>query len=97
MSKVNIANPIIIGRLTSEPVFSCRGSDKIVTFRLVANTDNVAYSKEYNIISRGKQASVCNRYLKVGTLCCIEGRYNSSGDSIIAEHVTFLSKVYSKY
>jgi single-stranded DNA-binding protein len=93
MSKVNIANPVIVGRLSTNPVFSCRGTEKIVTFKLADNNN----SKEYNIVSHGKEAMVCNRYLKVGTLCCIEGRYNNSGDSIIAERIMFLSKVYSKY
>lgn len=88
MNNGSKVNPIVVGRVATEPSFECKGADKITTFRLSdSDHDRVTY---HNIVSRGKQATVCKQYLHIGDLCCVEGTYNSVGDAILADRVTFL-------
>lgn len=93
MNNGSKTNPIVVGRIMTDPVFSCRGQDKITTFKVADDERGIITAR--NIVARGKQASICKRYLHIGDLCCIEGRYNSMGDSIIINRVTFLCN--SKY
>jgi single-stranded DNA-binding protein len=90
------SNQIVVGRLATDPDFVFRGK-KIVTFKL-CNTEVVngnTNTEEYNIVVSGKQASVCKSYLRKGNLCCIEGKFDGmSRSTIVANRVTFLSKVY---
>ena len=85
------ANSIVVGRLITEPNFYCAHSKKTSEFKINSNGDL------YNIIAHGKQASVCKSYLRQGNLCCVEGRLDVNKNAIIADRVTFLSKVYRQY
>lgn len=89
MNNGSFSNPIVIGRVITEPHFECKGADRITTFRLSDTNNNTTL--QHLIISRGKQASICKQHLHVGSLCCVEGKYNSSGDAIIADRITFLN------
>jgi Single-stranded DNA-binding protein len=89
MNNGNTSNPIIVGRVVTDVRYECKGTDRVATFRL--SDDSKSDSTLWHfIVSRGRQADVCKQYLHVGDLCCIEGTYNSSGDAIIADRVTFL-------
>lgn len=79
-------NPIVIGRVVSEPILTCKDHSVITSFKIV--DDN--RTEEYVIIARDKEAKICKKYLHIGFLCCIDGKYNTSGDSIIANRVTFM-------
>ena len=88
MNNGSTSNPIIVGRVITDVHYECKGTDRVATFRLSdTNKDSTLW---HLIVSRGRQADVCKQYLHVGDLCCVEGIYNSSGDAIIAERVTFL-------
>lgn len=78
----------VMGYIDSEPQFECRGLDKITTFKLVDQKKDLRC--EYHIVSRGNQATTCKQRLHKGNLCCIEGHYNETRDSIIADKVTLL-------
>ena len=83
---MNKTNQIVIGRVVSEPVLTCKDHSVITSFRIV--DDNRA--EEYVIIAQDKEARICKKYLRNGFLCCVDGKYNTSGDSIIANRVTFM-------
>lgn len=89
MNNGNFSNPIIVGRLASDPELVCKGSKVVTTFKL-ADDDrgNITF---HSMVAEGKQAIICKQYLYKGCLCCIEGKYNAAGDKIMAERVTFLS------
>lgn len=86
------ANSIVVGRLITEPNFYCNRSQKVATFKI--NNDK---NEILSIIAHGKQASVCKSYLRQGNLCCVEGKFDVNKNAIIADRVTFLSKVYRQY
>ena len=94
---------VIIGRLGKEPemITTANGTD-ITTFNL-ANNVYVGGKEEtqwHTIKAFGRQAQICQKYLKKGDLCCVEGHidirtYERDGIShksitIIAERVVFL-------
>lgn len=82
-------NPIVVGRVITEPRIESVGTHKVTTFKL--SESNNGKTMWHNIVSHGKHASVCYKYLHIGSLCCVEGTYRSSDDSIVAERVTFLN------
>ena len=90
MNNNSFTNPIIVGRLATEPVFEYKNDTKFTTFKLA--DDNRGDVTIHNIVTKGKQASLCKQHLHKGNLCCIEGKYN--GDNIIAYRVTFIKNSY---
>ena len=83
---------IAVGRLLNDPYFYCNRNRKTAEFAIKIDENSA-----YNIIVRGKQASVCKSYLRKGNLCCIEGKVDREANAIIADRVTFLSNVYRQY
>lgn len=81
-------NHIVIGRVVTDVQYECKGADRVATFQLYG-TKNESIMMNL-IVSRGRQADICKQHLHVGDLCRVDGTYNSSGDVIIADRVTFL-------
>lgn len=79
-----------VGRLTTDPSFAYNGNSKSSTFKIMNDKSSIFY----DVLARGKQATICHTYLRKGILCCVEGHYDNSTKTIIADNVTFLSKVY---
>lgn len=95
---------ILIGRLGQEPTLE--HSPKKGDVAVFTITNNSLHNGEevvqfHKISAFGNQAKLCVEYLHKGDLCCIEGRldtytYEKDGvvcysQSIIAEHITFLT------
>ena len=78
---------IIIGRVAGTPtcVSGC------ALFEIVNNTikDGEEIVMKSKIIAQGKQATLVQKYLSKGNLCCIEG--TPSGNTLICHRITFLS------
>ena len=100
---MNFNHTVIIGRLGKAPemITTANGTD-ITTFNL-SNNVYVGGKEEtqwHTIKAFGRQPQVCQKYLKKGDLCCVEGHidirtYEKDGVShkaitIIAERVVFL-------
>lgn len=83
------SNPIVVGRVITDPILECKNASKIITSFKLSDTNS---SKPFHIISHGKTASICKQYLHIGSLCCVEGKYSNSNDSIIADRITFLKQ-----
>lgn len=83
-----INKTFVVGRLTSDPVFSGTVNKKSATFNIIDN------EVTHKVVTNGKTASLCKTYLRTGNLCCIEGHYDNLKNVVVAEKVTFLSKVY---
>jgi len=91
---------IIIGRLCRDPKSV---NDNVTKFTLRNTTirDGVEEAQYHAVVAFGRQATLCLEYLHKGDLCCVEGRldtykYEVKGEiryrqSIIAEHITFLT------
>ena len=88
MNNGSFTNHIVIGRVVTDVQYECKGADRVATFQLYG-TSNESIMMNL-IVSRGRQADICKQHLHVGDLCCVNGTYNSSGDVIIADRVTFL-------
>ncbi len=95
---------IIIGRLGQDPELKSNpekidyANFSICNATIVNGNESIQWHK---IRAFGKQAVLCNQYLRKGDLCCVEGRidiqtYEKDGiqhktHSIIADRVVFLS------
>ena len=104
MSSVN--RVIIIGRLGRDPeLHVTKNNLEIVNFSLsndVRTKEGPGETQWHKVRVFGKQASICNKHLRKGDLCCVEGRiearrFEHKGEkrvmhSVLAERVTFLGK-----
>lgn len=94
-----INKTIIIGRIDSIGALTTSlDNKKVIKFDL--KTTTVLKEKEhveiYSITALNKEAEAVSKYTNVGDLCCIEGtlisdKLNKTSNSIMAEHITFLS------
>ena len=84
-----IPKTFLVGRLTTDPSFICSGNSKSSTFKIMNDKSSI-----YDVLAKGKQATICHTYLRKGNLCCIEGHYDNGSKTVIADKVTFLSNVY---
>lgn len=99
---------ILVGRLTSEPVFMTIDCKKIATITLAVprsfkNADGIYETDFIDCILKGQIAETTNEYCKKGDLIGVKGRVESNlrmdGSRVmelIAEKVTFLSSTAKK-
>lgn len=86
---------VVLGRLKDDPVrvaHDDRTKDYVKFFICRVNNDGTV--DEHKIVSFGKQADLCEKYIHKNDLCCIEGVIctETSSRQIIAKKITFLSK-----
>lgn len=96
---------ILIGRIAEDIVLKQDTDNRdYARFTILSSTvdeDQNEVVQSNSLISYGKQAKVCAKYLGKGDLCCVEGElnrtlYEDNGEQkynveIVAERVIFLS------
>lgn len=90
----NLNKAVVIGRVGNKPELITKGSRVSTTFLVgtsMVYSNGEAQVDWVSVKATGKQARILCDHLNKGDLCCIEGKYSSGIDSVIAEKVTFLS------
>lgn len=86
----NYSKTILIGRLGHDPVERDENSAAFPILNSVIENGKEKVQNE-TVLVFGKQKDVCMKHLKKGDLCCIEGKIDPEGATLLAERVTFLS------
>lgn len=89
---------ILIGRVAGKAKLTRLKSEDMAAFKMTNNTiqNGCEIVQYHKLRAFGKAAHACAETLEPGMLVCVEGRLHSkedgTADSIIAEHITLLSK-----
>lgn len=86
---------IVVGRIGNDPELKCnsRGMKycKLKVSHMILDNNKQEAVKWYNIMAVGRSAELVVKYMTKGNLICIEGAYAKENETILAEHITFLS------